>query len=276
MHGLMNETVLRLAQRTALLLESVWQDNLKEVQAITSPHYFRKLGAGNILADQESDRIDFDGLCIEINNTLNYHEKVYLLLLVQDCLLSKHDQPDFNKVLHGIFECLGIDTVLIPKFRGFFEQDNLLILGTSEYLLLSPQDSINNEMLEGRWIEDNVPRMSGNIALDRIQSPLLVMFVEQIRTYIIRCMNNPGKLFDQDEGYQCNFRLLHPGDELTIDGVTVLTFSDLKSRFLQITEKRELTYSIEHLQYTNSKGVKEIHAFSTRETTGQLIGIVGR
>ncbi|HEX2394309.1 MAG TPA: ATP-binding cassette domain-containing protein, partial [Bacteroidales bacterium] len=41
-------------------------------------------------------------------------------------------------------------------------------------------------------------------------------------------------------------------------------------------EKRELTFSIDDIQYINTVGLKETHRFSTVETTGRLIGIVGR
>lgn len=274
----MNEIVLRLAQRTAFILESVCQDQPEEVQTITVSHYFNKLGAENITIEVDSDVAGtIDELCAEINNTLNYYEKIYLLLLVQDCLLKMHHARGFNEHLYGIFECLGIDPALINKFRIFFEQDELLGIDKTEFLLLSPRESIDNEMLEGRWIEDNVPggREYNKLAFSQIHGHLLVMFIDQIRAYVVRCIQGTDKTFELQSG-QCNFRILRPGNELIIDGVPVLTFSDLKSRFLHLNEKRELTYSIDRIQYNNSKGITEIHTFSALENTGQLIGVIGR
>jgi len=274
----MNETVLRLALQTAIFLESECQEQLQEVPTISVPHYFLKLGKGNLEPATETPA-SLENMCSRINNSLDHYEKVYLLLLVQDCLLHLHNVPAFNKYLEKVFVSIGIEANLIQKFRGFFEQKDLFAINTSEYLLLSPLNSADNEMLEGRWIEDNVPRgrdLTGSIRLDQLNDHLLVMFVDQIRSYAVRCINSSEKVFDPDSEIQCHFKLLKPGNELRIDGVPILTFSDLKSRFLQISEKRELTLSIDEIQYTNSAGLKEIHKFSAFESTGRLIGIVGR
>ena len=276
----MNDVVFTLAQRTAVILEFLSQEQPEEVQTITSPNYFKKLGVpGGSIGDYPDSTDDLGEICIEINNTINYYEKIYLLLLIHDCLLKFNDQPAFNDHLKQVYESIGIDTGLIDKFMVFFAHDNLFAISSNEFLILSPQNSVDNEMLEGRWIEDNVPRgreVAGNFTVSQIDNHLLVMFIEPIRTYVVRCIDNSGKIFDQDPGKYCNFRMLKPGNELSIQGVPVLTFSDLKSRFLQLNEKRELSLAIDRIQYTNKKGIREIHAFSSRELTGQLIGIVGR
>ena len=55
---------------------------------------------------------------------LRFHEKVYLLLLVQDCLLEMHDLPLFSTLLNQVFNCIGIDNKLIYS-------DNFRTGGTS-------------------------------------------------------------------------------------------------------------------------------------------------
>jgi ABC-type multidrug transport system ATPase subunit len=279
----MNEILLNLAIRTAVLLKVTHQDKSGVVQSHTIIQYFEKLGV-NAEDSGKFYRNDFtvkpaDDLCVEINNTLNYNEKVCLLLLVQDCLLAMHDAPGFIDNLNQIFNCIGIDGTLIDKFRVFLEQDDLLTINSHDYLLLSPHNAIEDDMLEGRWIEDYAPRSNlkpNAFDLEHFDSHLLVMFVDQIKSYVIRCISQSGQLFDEDAEHQCRFRLLGPGNELSIKGVTVLTFSKLKTRFQQFDEKRELALSIDKIGYSSAKGTRQINTFSANETTGQLIGIVGR
>lgn len=272
----MTETVISLALQTAILLETECQDQLEEISTFTAKRYFLKLikGRNEINLNPDSD-VSYDKVISQINSLLDNFEKVNLLLLVQECLLYLYEFPGFNKKLQKVFRSIGIDSNLTGKFRDFLTQNNIHEINTNEFLLLSPLNSIDNEMLEGRWIEDNVPRgrdFSGILKLDQLNSHLIVMFVDQIRSYVVREINPD----ENDMAKGGHLKILRPGNELSIDGVPVLTFSDLKSRFLQISDKRELSYSIEEIEYINTSGLKEIHKFTSVETTGRLIGIVGR
>jgi ABC-type multidrug transport system ATPase subunit len=276
----MNENMLNLAVRTTYLLKVAHSDD-KTLLSIS--HYFQKAGINVDIPDnsyqQESVFNQIDELCAEINNTLNFKEKVSLLLLVQDCLLTMHDNHGFIESLIQIFNCLGLDGALIAKFKGFLEQDDIFTFNNKDYLLLSPRSTSEDDRLEGRWIDNNTSR--DNIIADafdpeQFNNHLLVMYVDQIKSYVVRCLSKAGRLFDEDTERQCTFRLLGPGHELNIKGVPVITFSNLKSRFLKLDEKGELRLEVDQVSYSNQKGVSEINTFSTEETTGQLIGIVGR
>jgi ABC-type multidrug transport system ATPase subunit len=279
----MNETVLNLAFRIAVLLKSTHQDEPGEIHLHTITKYFEKLGI-NINDSGHSSGLELntklvDDICREINNKLRNTEKICLLLLVQDCLLTMHDINCFTENLNQIFNCIGIDGSLINKFSEFLKQDDLLSINNRDYLLLSPRAAMEDDMPEGSWIEDNAPRNRAGPNMldpDQFDSHLLVMFVDQIKSYVIRCINKTGPLFDEDTEYQCRFRLLGPGNDLSLRGIPVLTFSGLKSRFLQLNEMRELTLTLDRIRYMSAKGIREIDTFSANETTGQLIGIVGR
>lgn len=279
----MNETILNLAIRTAVLLKSSYQEPSGAPQAGVVTQYFGKLGfnpedMSQVYSGTFTEKLAID-VCTEINNSLGYTEKVYLLLLVQDCLLMMHDKPGFTERLNLIFNCVGINSSLIDRFREFLLQDDPETVKQGDYLLLSPRVSSQDDMLEGRWIEDHAPKIKTGTdiyELEDFSGHLLVMFVDQIKSYVIRCLNKAGRIFDQDIEQQCRFRLLGPGSVLSMKGVPVITFSDLKARFLQFNDKGKLTLSVDQVKYQRSKGVIGIQAFTATETTGQLIGIVGR
>ena len=273
----MNETVINLAIQTIALIKSTHQDHAETPEAVTVSQYFEKLGVK--FDTRQSEEIISENLCREINSLLRYHEKVYLLLLVQDCLLEMHDLPQFSELLNQIFNCIGIDNDLIRKFREFLEHKDPTAPDGGEYLLLSPLDSSLDETLEGRWIESNAPKQkerSGIFQAESFTSPILVMFVEQIKSYVVRCLAGTGQFMDQEMLPHCRFRLIEPGNALVLNGIPVLSYSELKNRFLQLQEKRMLTLVADYVQYTSSKPIREVNTFTTTETTGQLIGIVGK
>jgi ABC-type multidrug transport system ATPase subunit len=294
----MNESVLNLALQTSVLLRMSYQNQGDLPDLIAVPGYFEKLGINpddstallNQLYTQIGDFSDISGesvnkymlledLCRNINSTLDHGEKVYLLLLVQDCLIKLHDLPEFREYLIKIYNCLGIDPSLMERFRDFLEKDDPAEIGGPEYLLLSPRDNVQDDELEGKWIEDNAPRRKeavNKMEIEAFKNHVLVMFVEQIKSYVVRCLDKKGQYFDGDSKVQCHFRLIGPGSELSLEGIPVLTYSGLKNSFQQLHERRELILSVDGIQYKSSKGTREVNKFSTEENTGQLIGLVGK
>jgi ABC transport system ATP-binding/permease protein len=284
----MNETVVNLAIQTIALMKTLGQE-VPETGVVS--RYFSKLGINyedinqvyhryhSLASGKLKGSANFDSLCQEINTMLHFNEKVYLLLLVQDCLLKIQEDEKFEEQLRILYTGIGMDPALISRFRLFLEQEDPAAIPSDEYLLLSSMDATGDEILEGRWIENNAPRMKENYSIfeaEGFKGHILVMFVDQIKSYVIRCMMEGGSHFDDDTRLKCRFRLIEPGNELSLKGVSVLTYSDLKSRYLQFRERKPLTLVADQVQYKSPGGRKEIHSFVTSETTGQLIGIVGK
>ncbi|HJZ39324.1 MAG TPA: ATP-binding cassette domain-containing protein [Bacteroidales bacterium] len=294
----MNDKVLNLAIRSAALLRSIFQNNIDKPDNGAVSKYFARLGVNPDDAEQVYIRFSGNGytpkdvqngepvslllyedLCKEINTSLRYNEKVYLLLLVQDCLLKMNDVPGFSEQLNLLFNCIGIDNTLIDRFRDFLEQDDPAAIVGRDYLVLAPRDAMQDDELEGRWIDSNAPRKKDTahiIEIDEFKSHVLVMFVDQIKSFVVRCMSRTGQLYDQKGDYQCTFRVLGPGNELILKGVPVLTYSGLKNRFHHLYEKGELSLIADQIEYRSPKGIKEVNSFTVSEVTGQLIGIVGK
>ena len=82
-------------------------------------------------------------------------------------------------------------------FQTFLEQDDLLTINTNEYLLLSPSrhwkptcSKAGGSKIMYRVINQCLKRLT----LDQFNNHLLVMFVDQIKAYVIRCINKPGTI----------------------------------------------------------------------------------
>ena len=92
--------------------------------------------------------------------------------------------------------------LLMKKFRNFVMEDDLHAVYHRDYLLLTPENADEKEMLEGSWIEDNALQICRRLLVKFTGSSLphylVAMFVEPVRAYVIRCIDFQGKLFDQD------------------------------------------------------------------------------
>lgn len=285
----MSETILNLAIRAVALLQATVGKH-GGGRTADPTRYFERLGVNPedanqifqlyIRSSRRQDEEDLlEPLCREINSGLRYQEKVFLLLLVMDCLMDQPDLEEPTLNLMQLVQGIGLESDLVGKFREFLSHSDPEHVGSKDYLILSPVQSPKDERLEGRWIESNAPRQTenGNILhIEGLDSPIMVMFVEPIKSYVVRCMERSGQLYGPESSIRCHFRVLEPGNELSLLGSPVLSYSELKRRFQRLHEKRPLTLQADMVTYHGSSGVREINTFSSSEGTGQLIGIVGR
>ncbi len=269
----MEKVVFRLAEQTARYLAEHYGGQ-PDLQSADVPYYNRF----NILFDEVPEVVlNEEALFSEINRTLSIAGKIQMLLIIHDALI-RHYTPAMEEALLVLYKAIGIDGLLMKKFRNFIMEDDIHTGYHKDYLLLTPENADNKEMLEGSWIEGNASQANESAGIHHINLPhyLLAMFVEPVRAYVIRCIDFQGKLFDQDMSDITPFRWIQPGSELTINGASVLTYAEMKRRFHLMDEHKVLSFFIDHIQYTNPQHIKEIHSFSSQETTGQIIGIVGR
>jgi ABC-type multidrug transport system ATPase subunit len=284
----MSETLLNLAIRAVALLQSSG-DSQEGSRAAYPSRYFERLGvnsedAGQIFqlyvrASRRKDQEDLlEPLCREINSGLSHTEKVFLLLLVLDCMMEQPLPGASEERLVQLLYGTGLEISLIPKFREFLSHDDPDFVGNKEYLILSPVQSPKDERLEGRWIESNTPSRTANghiVQIEGLNSHIVVMFVDAVKSYVVRCLVQSDQFIGPGP-LRCHFRLVEPGGELALPGSPVLTYSELKSRFQHLHEKRPLTLHADKVTVLNSGRALGINSFSTSEGTGQLIGIVGR
>lgn len=292
----MNDPVLTLAYQASLMLSSAVQSGKSFSEKPPVEKYFSRLGltargapdvggqnstihAGTTSNASKIVIPDIETISIEINSSLSLTEKIELLLHLNDCLCAFHEEPGFYDMLSELHRRLGIDTLLAERFRKFFEEQDPLAVAGGEFLVLAPPESGLDEALEGKWIEDNAPRNERIVKwqdLELLRSHLLVMFVEQIRSYVVRCFDHPGsdRLFADEPN--CRFRILQPGQEIALGGTPLLGYSDLKSKYQQQSKRAELYLSADDVQCLPGQGRTVIRSFTCREQTGQLIGIVGR
>ncbi len=265
--------VFHLAEQTTRYLEMNYGGQ-PDLQSSTVSYFKNQIPAN----ENPESIFSYTELYTRINKGLSTTGKIHMLLVVHDALM-KHYTPAMEEALRTLYKAIGIDVTLMGKFRNFVMEDDLHAVYHRDYLILTPEDADEKEMLEGSWIEDNAlqsAEITGKIHRIRFPHYLVAMFVEPVRAYIIRCIDFQGKLFDQDSSDCSPFRLLQSGSELSVHGELIITFTELKNRFHLMDERRVITLTMDHILYTNPENIIEIHAFSSLETTGQLIGIVGR
>jgi len=295
----MNGVVISLAIKAASFLQ-----NLSAVGVLTSGRtvistYFKNMGLSpkeiNIYYDETlkemSSRSNIDAvgtntvdnfrnlLFTEINKLLGYDEKIMLLLLVHDCLSELSDDDSFNESMALVYSGIGIERELLDRFHNFIKVNEISAYSYEDCLVLSPPSELKDDELEGSWIESNAPDKRHSlrqIETHQLKSHLIVIYLKQIKAFVLRCLNNSIQITGDENNLVCRFKILRPGSELSLDDGTIMSYSQIKSRYLQLHPKGLLTLVAENVEYKSPAKTKEVHRFSTIETSGNLIGIVGK
>ncbi len=295
---LMEVPLIRFAVRLTSMVQALLEFNGKKLSVPDIPAYYSRLGMnhGDVKAlfrqsfrqsraflsessDPDTTLLLADSLCAEINSTLREEEKILMLLHVQDCLISLSSDDLFSDFLTRVYAMLGVDPGLMNKFRVFIENNEPSMFSGSDYLVLSPRSEMIGEELEGSWIEKNAPRMTQDLNLlqvDQNEGYMVVMLVDPIKSFVIRCLDGTGNPFPLRDTESCRFMLLCPGTEVRLEKNTVLSYSQIKKQFLRLHPKGVISLRADRVSFRSSKGFKDVNRFSASEESGQIIGILGK
>jgi ABC transport system ATP-binding/permease protein len=288
----MNDSVTRFALKTASLIQSSidFENSGRPSADITG--YFTNMGLkpkevrlllkspGFLPADRANGNIGkdiagiTDEICREINYTLQLDEKIYVLLTVQDCLRELCDLPEINRLFKRTYRLLGIETKLMERFREFILNDEVEAFNSRHFLVLSPVGESENEKLEGSWIEDNAPKNMRVVNItdtEKVDDRLLIMFIDQIKSFLVRYL---GSAYAGSA--KSHFKIIGPGMEVNLKEGYSISYINIKRQFLQVHPKGMVTLSIEDVEYRSLNGSKEIRRFAAAESSGRLIGILGK
>ena len=252
----MNASLIRLAIRTAHLLQSYCESDDKPAYSSPIQTYFRKMGSsaeeiksvllgrpGNKQGDRsEQHRMDNlqlikDEICTEINSTLTRLEKIFMLLLLQDCMVHASDLDAYRNPLEDMYHQLAINPNLIDKFEEFLRMVDPQELDSKEFLILGPPQESRDEKLEGSWIESNAPRNQQThnlLEIEKVSDQLIIMFVDQIKSFVVRWRDASTNKFELEDSLKSRFRILHPGSELNLPKGSMLTYTKIKEQYLQL------------------------------------------
>ncbi|MBN2762497.1 MAG: ATP-binding cassette domain-containing protein, partial [Bacteroidales bacterium] len=75
---------------------------------------------------------------------------------------------------------------------------------------------------------------------------------------------------------ECRLKIIEAGSNITYNNKTILTYNDIKQRYIQQNTKQIISLSVNNLQYRPLRAGNPIQSITTSEQTGSLIGILGK
>jgi ABC-type multidrug transport system ATPase subunit len=289
----MDPSLLKHAIKMVAIYISATRGESDAIPMGSFPGYFETLspGVGKRMLDKFSsdclNRMLDGGVTVEnivdealqdIKTSLNYKGQLELLLFLLDI---SNQFREFEKVIsiEKVAHVFGVRKEDFLRYRLFVTTREPASLNSPEYLVYSSMQTDSTEKLEGRWIEDRVQQGQADgsfLEIDNFTGILLVMYLKPVQSFVLRCVDNDGITVDGAKLNECRFKIVEAGSTINLNGRTILTYSDIKQRYVLQNTRRIISLSVNQIQFRSGRTGKGIETLSVREQTGSLVGIVGK
>ncbi|MBN2820042.1 MAG: ATP-binding cassette domain-containing protein [Bacteroidales bacterium] len=209
---------------------------------------------------------------IKQKNLVLNREKFQIYLIIKGWV----DEFDFpNSVIYyKLGEAFKLEYKSIQQTNLLFDTPEY-IHGNSNFMKLTPTSPDETEKLEGEWVNTNKPANApreNEVFMEKIDHEIDTAFFADYTCFVLKCKQRK-KVYKNNILCPDIFCLLEPGDTLTVDEKTRISFADLKRKFVEnkYTSKFYLTAQGVELRFQK----KEINSFNFIGQPGELIGVVG-
>jgi ABC-type multidrug transport system ATPase subunit len=219
-----------------------------------------------------------DETMFEIKKSLEHKDQLQLFFILLDLA---NQSESLEKIIQPLTlaEVFGLSENDADRFRLFITAQDPAANDLPDCLVFSSVQTDRTEKLEGRWIEDRIqdlPDEDNYLEIDNFKGKLLVMYLKPIQSFVVRCIGDEGVEVDGTKLSDCRFKIIGAGSSVNFNGKSILTFSEIKQRFLQQNARRVISLSINDLQLSSTHSENPIHSLTLREQSGSLIGILGK
>lgn len=242
------------------------------IDAIVS-EYARQLEKPGVTEEQIMDAV-----LIEIRESLEYKDQLQLFFMMLD--LSNQSES-LEKIIQplGLAKVFGLSDNEADRFRQFMTADDPAVFDMTDCLVYSSVQDDKTDKLEGRWIDDrtqDLPDEQSYLEIENFNGKLLVIYLKPIQSFVVRCIGNEGVEVDGTKLSDCRFKIIGAGSSIYFNKKPVLTYSEIKQRYLQQNARRVISLSVNEIQLRSSRLENPIHSLTVREQSGSLIGILGK
>jgi len=221
----------------------------------------------------------FNEITLETIQTITMQDRIILMLLLIDYFYNtiSHETEDL-KHLEVVCIRLGMSPAEFNDLCRFVAEKDTQDDATN-ILVCKPKSSDKTEELEGSWIENNLPvdyKLTNEIEIEELTNPINILFLERSKMFVLKCLGNEELLVEGSNVSVCKFKILEPGSTIRINKQSIIRYSDIKQKYLQFKLLTGIKLNAENISYRPRKKSKGIKQFSLYETSGVLVGILGK
>ena len=218
-------------------------------------------------------------VCHQIRNGLPQADRIVVFIKLLEYVIEDNKITPLEKaVVDTVVSCFNIDEVEAKNIEYFIFHNDCEEIDPSFLLIIESHPKIREDVLEGLWVEENMPEWledSHKLYNESIDGRLTFLYMQSTGSFVMRYygkaeLYHDGKLIIPGKAY-----IVEVGSIIKGPKVNAIYFSDLTGWLFKSKNRQKIVFTAENLEYNFRNSTNGIHNFSFSEESGQLIGIMG-
>jgi len=218
-------------------------------------------------------------VCHQIRNGLPQADRIVVFIKLLEYVIEDNKITPLEKaVVDTVASCFNIDEVEAKNIEYFIFHNDCEEIDPSFLLIIESHPKIREDVLEGLWVEENMPEWledSHKLYNESIDGRLTFLYMQSTGSFVMRYygkaeLYHDGKLIIPGKAY-----IVEVGSIIKGPSVGAIYFSDLTGWLFKSKNRQKIVFTAENLEYSFRNSTNGIHNFSFSEESGQLIGIMG-
>jgi len=218
-------------------------------------------------------------VCHQIRKGLPQSDRIVVLIKLLEYVIEDNKITTLEKdVVDTVSKCFNIDETEANNIEYFIFHNDCEEIDPSFLLIIESHPKIREDILEGLWVEQNMPEWledSHKLYNESIAGRLTFLYIPSTGSFVMRYYGRTelyldGKTITPGKAY-----IVEVGSIVKGPTVNSIYFSDLMSWLSKTKNRQKIVFAAENLDYTFRNSTNGIKNFSFSEESGQLIGIMG-
>lgn len=218
-------------------------------------------------------------VCHQIRNGLPQADRIVVFIKLLEYVIEDNKITPLEKtVVDTVASCFNIEEVEAKNIEYFIFHNDCEEIDPSYLLIIESHPKIREDVLEGLWVEENMPEWledSHKLYNESIDGRLTFLYMQSTGSFVMRYygkaeLYHDGKLITPGKAY-----IVEVGSIIKGPKVNAIYFSDLTGWLFKSKNRQKIVFTAENLEYNFRNSTNGIHNFSFSEESGQLIGIMG-
>ena len=218
-------------------------------------------------------------ICDQIRKGLPQADRIVVFIKLLEYVIEDNKITVLEKdVVDTVATCFNIDKIEAQNIEYFIFHTDCEEIDPAYLLLIESHPKIREDVLEGLWVEENMPEWledSHKLYNESIAGRLTFLYIPSTGSFVMRYYGKTVLYHDGKNIIPGKAYIVEVGSIIKGPSVSSIYFSDLTGWLFKSKNRQKIVFTAEKLEYYFRNSTNGIKNFSFSEESGQLIGIMG-
>lgn len=218
-------------------------------------------------------------VCHQIRKGLPQNDRIIVFIkLLEYAIEDSRITSIESDVIDSLANCFNIPPAESKNIKLFVFHNECQEIEPDKLIVFENKHSIREEMLEGLWVEQNMPEwleQEMTVYNEAIEGKLSFLYIESIGNFLMRYFGTAELYIDGQPVVSGIPYFIEVGAIIRGPKIEPIYFSYLMSLLHKSLRRQKIVFTADNIEYHFRNTSTGVQKFSFSEESGQLIGIMG-